>query len=329
MRQARIVAIAEAALLAAGLLSVSPVHTQASQNAPAKMRLPDEAVGLDAIVRALIAAFDQADIVALGEWHGRISLDADLRLALVRHPDFAKRVRSVVIECASTTEQATLDRYIRGENVARAQLEQVWKTTTQASNGFCEDPLYTGFLAAIRDVNSRLPADARIRVLGGDPGPGDHRSRETAAVAVLEEQVLQRRGKALVIYGAAHFYRNFPSAMLPTMGDDIGLVRKLEAGSPGRTLVVIPIGPLDRPSAVTEDVVPDFGKFDRALRTPSRPVLVSLQQLPFRDFKAEEFLGRTVTNCGGGRGCMSAFKGSSLTLGQIADACIYIGGGAK
>ena len=30
------------------------------------------------------------DIVALGEWHGQIGLDSDLRLALVRHPDFAK-----------------------------------------------------------------------------------------------------------------------------------------------------------------------------------------------------------------------------------------------
>ena len=39
---------------------------------PPNVRLPDEAAGLDGIVRTLIAAFDQADIVALGEWHGRI-----------------------------------------------------------------------------------------------------------------------------------------------------------------------------------------------------------------------------------------------------------------
>jgi hypothetical protein len=70
-------------------------------------------------------------------------------------------------------------------------------------------------------------------------------------------------------------------------------------------------------------------RFDRALKTPSRPVLVSLQQLPFRDFRAEEFLGRTVTSCSGGRGCMSGFKGSALTLGEVADACIYNGGVAK
>jgi uncharacterized iron-regulated protein len=111
----------------------------------------------------LISAFDQADIVALGEWHGRISLDSDLRIAMVRHPDFAKKVRSIVVEFGSTTEQSTLDRYIRGENVSRAQLEQVWKTTTQAPNGIWDQPIYADFFAAVRDVNSKLPADARRR----------------------------------------------------------------------------------------------------------------------------------------------------------------------
>jgi hypothetical protein len=247
----------------------------------------------------------------------------------VRHPDFAKRVRSIVIECASVTEQPTLDRYIRGENVPMAQLERVWKATSETTNGFCDAPAYPDFLSTVRDVNSRLPVEARIRVLGGHPGPGAIHGIESTAVSVLKEQVLQKHGKALLVFGAAHFYRNFPSAMLSSMGDDIGLVKRLEADDPGRTFVVIPVGLLDRPRAVAEDIVPDFGKFDRALTTTSRPVLVSLQQVPFRDFKAEEFLGRTVTNCGGGRSCVSAFKGSTLTLGQIGDACIYIGEGAK
>ena len=55
---------------------------------------------------------------------------------------------------------------------------------------------------------------------------------------------------------------------------------------------------------------------------------MSLQRLPFRDFTAEEFLGRTLTTCRGAGGCLSVFQGSSLTLGQMADACIYVGGGA-
>jgi hypothetical protein len=91
--------------------------------------------------------------------------------------------------------------------------------------------------------------------------------------------------------------------------------------------VVIPVGRLDPPRGVTRGIDPDFQKFDRALKTQVRPVLVSLQRLPFRDFTAEEFLGRTLTTCRGAGGCVSVFQGSSLTLGQMADACVYVGGG--
>jgi hypothetical protein len=290
--------------------------------------LPDESTGIDGIARALVAAFDQADVVALGEAHRR-KLDSDLRIAVVRNPDFAKKVRSIVVEFGSTTEQSTLDRYTRGENVSRAQLEQVWKTTTQSANGIWDDPIYADFFAAVRDVNSKLPADARIRVFGGDPGPGDNRSRETAAVSVLKQQVLQKHGKALVIYGAAHFYRTMDKDYLAMMGADTGIVRMLEVDYPGRTLAVIPVGGrIDLPPGASLPVSPDYKKFDRALQTPVRPVLVPLQRLPFRDFTAEEFMGNTIFNCRGPGGCVSIFKGSTLTLGQMADACVYVGGTA-
>lgn len=313
--------IATVSVLPGSLLRAQSPQVAARPN----MRLPDEAAGLDAIVRTLIAAFDQVDVVALGEAHIR-KMDSDLRIALVRHPDFAKRVRSIVIECGSTSEQATLDRYIRGENVSKIQLERVWKTTTQAANGFCDAPVYADFLAAVRDVNSKLPADARLRVFGGDPGPGDNRSRETAAVSVLKEQALQKNGKALLIYGAAHFYLTGPPDYLSTFGHDLGIARRLDIDYPGRWFSVIPVGGLARPPAVKEaDVDPDYRKFDRALGTQVRPVLVALRRLPFRDFTAEEFLGRTLTTCRGPGGCRSVFKGSTLTLGQMADACIYVG----
>jgi hypothetical protein len=231
-------------------------------------------------------------------------------------------VRSIVVEFASTTEQPTLDRYIRGESVSRAQLEQVWKTTTQVANKVWDDPIYLEFFAAVRDVNSKLPADARIRVFGGDPGPGDYRSRESAAVSVLEEQVLEQHGKALVIYGAAHFYRAAPKDYLSNMGQDIGIVRMLEKDYPGRTFAVIPVGyRWSLPPGVFD---PDYRKFDRALKTQVRPVLVPLQRLPFRDFAAQEF-GGPLLNCRGPGGCVNVFKGSTLTLGQMADAVVYVG----
>jgi hypothetical protein len=280
--------------------------------------LPDESAGIDAIARTLIATFDQVDIVALGEAHDR-EIDSDLRFALIRNPGFATKARAIVIECGSTTEQATLDDYIRGQSVPTARLAQVWKATRNG-DGFCNAPMYSEFLAAVRDVNSRLPADARIRVLGGEPGPGDHRS----TVDVLREQVLDKHDKALVIYGSAHFYLTGPADYLAGMGD-ADIAAKLDSEYPGRTLVVIPIGALARPSAIKADIEPDFAKFDRAIKTQVRPVLLSLQRAPFRDFPASEFLGRTLTTCRGTEGCRSVFKGSTLTLGQMADAVVYVG----
>src|SRR5580765_3654968 len=222
--------------------------------APPKVRLPDEAAGIDGVVEALISVYDQFDVVALGEMHER-KIDSDLRIALVRHPDFAKKVRTIVVEFATTTEQTTLDRYVGGENVSRAELKRV--RPRQFGSLTSEDPMYGDFFAAVREVNSRLPADARIRVFGGE----DNRNRETAAVSILKEQVLQKRGKALVIYGHAHFWRANPHG-------DVGIVRMLDMSYPGRTFSVIPVGGQRQG---TTSSIPDYQKFDRALKTQVRP----------------------------------------------------------
>ena len=193
-----------------------------------------------------------------------------------------------------------------------------------------EEPsiIYADFLAAVREVNLKLPADARIRVFGGDPGPGDNRSRETAAVSVLKQQVLQKHGKSLVIYEGAHFYRTMDADYLSSMGEDIGIVRMLEMDYPGRTLAVIPIGGIELPRSLNPPVAADYRKFDRALKTQVRPVLVPLDRAPFRDFTAEEFMGDQIFSCRGPGGCRSIFQGSRLTLGQMADACVYVGASA-
>ena len=120
-----------------------------------------------------------------------------------------------------------------------------------------------------------------------------------------------------------------PADYLSNLGQDIGIVRMLESDYPGRTLAVIPLGGrLHTPPGAAAGPDPDYRKFDRALKTQVRPVLVPLQRLPFRDFSAEEFMGRTIFNCRGPAGCRSIFQGSPLTLGQMADACIYVGADA-
>ena len=101
------------------------------------------------------------------------------------------------------------------------------------------------------------------------------------------------------------------------------MVRMLDINYPGRTFAVMPVG--GQNTHPEDNVVnPDYQKFDRALKTQVRPVLVPLQRLPFRDFTAEEFIGGDVVAMRGGR-WVSIFKGSTLTLGRMADACLYFG----
>lgn len=127
-----------------------------------------------------------------------------------------------------------------------------------------------------------------------------------------------------MIYGAAHFYRAAPASF----GTSADLARTLEKAHPGRIFTVIPVGgELDPPPPGVSLRNPDYREFERALKTQVRPVLIPLQRLPFRDFMAGEFLGGGMFSCVSPGGCRSAFAGSLLTLGQMADACVYFGRG--
>jgi uncharacterized iron-regulated protein len=250
--------------------------------------LPDETAGLDRIVQTLVSAFDHVDIVALGDNHWN-KMDSDLRIALVRSPDFARKVRVIVVEFGSTAQQPTLDRYIRGEDVPLAELQQVWRTTSQ-TGGTWDSPLYAEFYAAVRDVNRTLAPGAQIRVLAGDPPAGTGLGRDATAYSVLEEHVLRAHGKALVIYGSGHLLRAVPDPVAR-------LTKLLDTGYPGSTLVVITAG----------GPHPESQQFESGLKTQTRPVLVPLGRPPFRDMAA------------------GAFRVLGLTQGQIADACVYFG----
>ena len=111
---------------------------------PRNVRPTDENAGFDKIIQALVSAFDHADILALGEDHGR-EFDSNLRIGIVRHPDFAKKVRFIVVEFARTARQPILDRYVRGEDVPISE------------TGVWDSPVYANFLAAVREVNRGCP----------------------------------------------------------------------------------------------------------------------------------------------------------------------------
>jgi uncharacterized iron-regulated protein len=299
------------------------------------IKLTAETAGLDAIAGTLLGVFDKVDVIALGEAHRR-KPDSDLRIALVRHPDFPKKVRNIIVEFANSRYQATLDRYIAGGDVPLAELQPVWQDTTQV--GVWDSPLYAQFFAAVREVNLQLSAAQRLRVLAGDPPIDwteirDRHTYERVMVRrdehpafILRSQVLARGQKALLIYGSGHLYRTG------------GITKAVHDTHPGKIFVVGVMGGNN----------PVYEQFDKALSSSERPVLVSLRGTPFGSFSANAFLGGELKVVKGlsrrspretqqdvsSAGTQGASKSHlqevppfqpNATLADVEDACVYLG----
>lgn len=175
-------------------------------------RLPGDSIAVDA-VPAILAAYDRFDVVGMGILsYANQDLDQFI-LDLVRHPGFPARVNDIVVECGNSLYQPVLDRYIAGEEVPFTEAQLAWRNTTQPMCGLAG--FYEQLFPLVRRINQRLPAEARLRVLAGDPpvnwaqvrSPADLRpfmNRDESIAAVMEREVLSRGRKALMIFGIRH-----------------------------------------------------------------------------------------------------------------------------
>jgi len=166
-------------------------------------------------IAAILEAFDTHDVVALGEGRHNNEQGFAFRLSLIRDPRFSATVNDIVVESGSSTHQAVMDRFIRGEEVPDKQLRLAWQDTTQA-DGTWDVPMYEEFFKAVRAVNTSLPPERKLRVLLGDP-PFDweHATREESirissrrepfAAELIQREVLAKKRRALIIYGDMHF----------------------------------------------------------------------------------------------------------------------------
>ena len=166
-------------------------------------------------IAAILEAFDTHDVVALGEGRHNNEQGFAFRLSLIRDPRFSATVNDIVVESGSSTHQAVMDRFIRGEEVPDKQLRLAWQDTTQA-DGTWDIPMYEEFFKAVRAVNTSLPPERKLRVLLGDP-PFDweHATREESirissrresfAAELIQREVLAKKRRALIIYGDMHF----------------------------------------------------------------------------------------------------------------------------
>ena len=164
-------------------------------------------------VSALLDQFEQYPIVALSEGPHTNQAGHDFRMALVRDPRFAELVNDVVVEFGNALYQPVMDRYTAGEDVPYRELRQVWENTT-IPGAIWDSPIYAEFFKAIRDVNRAN--GSRIRVLLGDP-PVDWATirtagevnrnyglRDTHPAKVIQEEVLKKNRRALIVYGEGH-----------------------------------------------------------------------------------------------------------------------------
>lgn len=221
------------------------------------VHLPVERVGWTQVINSLVAVYDDVDILALGDTHGR-KMDSDLRLRLILSPAFRAKVRLIVVESGNSLYQPILDRYIQGDDIPRADVAQVWRNTTQP--GGADSEVYEEFFAAVRAENSSLPSNERLRVVAGDPPIDWQRVHGRSDIdpfflrrdfpVSLGLTAVSKGEKALVIYGSAHVARpafplwaagieaQEPFARPPLPAGTPPFVRAIEASGPDRVFTV-------------------------------------------------------------------------------------------
>jgi hypothetical protein len=178
---------------------------------------PQPGVALEPI-GAILEGFRSHSVVALAEPHGNEQAAA-FRTALIRDPRFVDTVNDIVVEFGNSRYQAVVDRFVSGEDVPDETLRQVWQNTTVA-NFVWDRPIYEQFFHAVRAVNAALPKPKQLRLLLGDP-PIDWNTvstadelvkwllqRDSSAAAIVRQEVLAKRRRALVVYGEGHFWRH-------------------------------------------------------------------------------------------------------------------------
>jgi hypothetical protein len=196
-------------------------------------------------IEAILAAFNHYEVVGMSEAHRNKDED-DFLLTLIRTPAFVNKVNDIAVECGNSLYQPTLDRYIAGEDVPFAEVEKVWRNTTQAmcnTSGFFQE-----FFPLVRAINGRLPAERRLRVLAGDPpidwdkirlqediGTSDGTyDRNLNIASVMKKEVLSKHRQALMLFGINHL-------MHENAGDapqDLSAVQIYEQDYPNRTFVI-------------------------------------------------------------------------------------------
>ncbi len=179
-------------------------------------------------IAGIVDAFQTHDVVALGEGDHGNEQGAAFRAKLYRDPRFQAVVNDIVVESGNGRYQAMMDRYIAGETVPEKELRMAWLETTQP-NEVWDCNIYADMFRTIREINQKLPRTKQLRVLLGDtpytsgpakPGARMRRS-DSFPAELIQQEVIAKKRKALIVYGAMHYLRRQPAEPPPMPGQPV------------------------------------------------------------------------------------------------------------
>ena len=214
-----------------------------------------EPVPTDA-AQGIVKLFEKYSVVGLGEGTHGCRQYGEFYVRLVRDAKFQAAVNDIVVEFASRHSQPLLDRYLlKCEDLPRAELSKIWRDYYKVSP-FGECPVYTDWLAAIRQVNQNLPENKRLRVLAGDwaidwskiKTRADFQalgSNNLSFAQVVNEEVLAKKRKCLLVLGTTHIFKNGDNRPKGA-GGELGIpgnhnaATLIEKANPGSIVVILP-----------------------------------------------------------------------------------------
>jgi len=258
-------------------------------------------------VRAITKAFDDHQIVMVGDLHGN-KQEYELLRKLIASADLAEKANDIVMEVGNASFQGAVDKYVAGEDVPFDQVQSAWRNSLLIG---AASPVYEWLYAAVRDANSERPANRRMRILLCDP-PIDWSkvngfldvetflSKKVAFCAdAVTHEVIRKHRRALILMGMAHLLR--------TPRGPASLERRLRAAGASTYLIVTGTNSVGQTSE-------EFDRVDERFQSLPSPIVLSLKG---------NWIGRlpALPVVTGG----TALSPDPTTLAQGGDALLYLG----
>jgi hypothetical protein len=209
-------------------------------------------------VDAVLAAFEPAWVVALGENHGHLEFH-ELVIRLLEDPRASEVIDDIAVEWGNALYQDVVDRYVGGGEVPWDSVTMAWRNTVVSPNTVWDAPVYERFFREVRRINESLAPDLRFRVLLSDspvewsrvdslPDLQPFFDRARSMADVVRRESVSRGRRALFIAGGLHVSRKVRVRSNET-GVPVGEITPiawLELYHPGSTYVIQSMGSAER-----------------------------------------------------------------------------------